>query len=56
MFGNSEEKKIKKEIKKKAGTYTYGYNVPEGMKKEIEKAADEMNKYVGEKIIHIDDD
>lgn len=55
MFGNKNNK-IKKEIEKKAGTYEFGYNLPKGMKDKIKKSADEMNKYVGKDIIHIEDD
>lgn len=56
MFGFSEKEKIKKEIEKKAGNYKFGYDMPKGMKDKIKKSADEMNKYYGKDIIHIDDD
>lgn len=56
MFGLSEEEKLKKEIKKKAGTYEFGYDMPKALKDKVKKAVDEMNDYVGEKVIEIEDD
>ena len=60
MFGfgknEKEKEKLKREIEKKAGTYTFGYDIPEGMKKNLKKTAKDMNKFLGKDIIHIDDD
>lgn len=53
MFG--EKKKIKKEIEEMKGSYKWGYNVPDGMKEDVKKVANEINKYSGKKIIDIDD-
>lgn len=55
MFGNKNNK-IKKEIEKKAGTYTFLEGLPENVKDKLRKSADEMNKYYGEDIIHIEDE
>lgn len=57
MFGLSEEEKMKKKIKEKAGTYEVNYESPLGdMTKKFKEIADEMNDYVGEKVIEIEDD
>lgn len=55
MFGKKD--KLKEEIKKKAGTYEVNYESPLGdINKKFKEIADEMNDYVGEKVIEIEDD